>query len=73
MKNMFKKFVSLTMLLSFSITTPILSLPTMAADWDVPAYNLDSMSAIRESQPSVVSLSAVKGITDKIFEQASAK
>ena len=64
MKNSIKKLMALAMLLSFAITSSASSI-AMAADGDLLAYSLDYMPEIRGSQPSVVSLSAQKGISDK--------
>lgn len=64
MKDTIKKFMTLAMLLSFSLTTPVSSL-AMAADGDLLAYSMDYMPEIRGNQPSVISLDAQSGITDK--------
>lgn len=63
MKDTIKKIMTAAMLLSFAVTTPVSALA--AANGDLLAYSLDYMPEIRGSQPSVVSLEANQGITNK--------
>lgn len=63
MKDTFKKFMTVAMLLSFSLTTPVSALA--AASGDLLAYSADYMPEIRGSQPSIVSLDSQNGITNK--------
>lgn len=65
MKDTMKKFTVWTMLLALSLTTPIPSVSALETESDVMAYSADYIPVIRDSQPTVVSLSAEKGITDK--------
>ena len=65
MKDTFKKIMSVTMLLSFALTTPISSSLALASDGDLLAYSMDYMPDIRGSQPAIVSLGSSDGITNK--------
>ena len=65
MKDTMKKFTVWTMLLALSLTTPIPSVSALETESDAIAYSADYIPVIRDSQPTVVSLSAEKGITDK--------
>ncbi len=65
MKDTFKKIMSVTMLLSFALTTPISSSLALASGGDMLAYSMDYMPDIRGSQPAIVSLGSTEGITNK--------
>ncbi len=60
MRNSIKKFMALTMLLSFTLTTQVSSSLVFAAGGDL-GYSLDYMPEIRGSQPSVVSFQSAGG------------
>ena len=63
MKNSFKKFMALAMLLSFTVATPVTSSLAIAADNEKLAYSMDYMPEIRGSQPSVIPLNSPTGIS----------
>ena len=65
MKDKIKKITAWTMLLALSLTTPVSSVSATELEKDVLAYSADYIPVIRDSQPTVVSLSAEKGITNK--------
>ncbi len=65
MKDTIKKMTVWTMLLAFSLTTPVSSALALGANGDLLAYSDDYMPSIRGSQPSAVQLQADGGITDK--------
>ncbi len=65
MKDTIKKMTVWTMLLAFSLTTPVSSALAFGANGELVAYSDDYMPSIRNSQPSVVQLQADGGITDK--------
>ncbi len=65
MKDKIKKITAWTMLLALSLTTPVSSVSATELEKEVLAYSADYIPVIRDSQPTVVSLSAEKGITNK--------
>ncbi len=65
MKDTIKKMTVWTMLLAFSLTTPVSSALALGVNGDLLAYSDDYMPAIRGSQPSTVQLQADGGITNQ--------
>ncbi|MEE3350432.1 MAG: secretin N-terminal domain-containing protein [Candidatus Gastranaerophilaceae bacterium] len=61
MRNSIKKFMALTMLLSFTLTTQVSSSLVFAAGGDL-GYSMDYMPEIRGSQPSIVSFESAGGV-----------
>ncbi len=64
MKDKIKKFMALTMLLSFAITTPAATSLAMASEGGLLAYSMDYMPEIRASQPAIVSLDSKDKISN---------
>ena len=65
MKDKMKKFTVWTMLLALSLSTPVSPVLALENEVEDLAYSADYIPVIRDSQPTVVSLSAEKGITNK--------